>query len=459
MFVDTTLRDGHQSLIATRMSTQDMLPALEAMDRMGFHSMEIWGGATFDVAVRFLNEDPWQRLRMIRERIKNTRLQMLLRGQNLVGYRHYPDDVVKLFVEKAVENGLDIIRVFDALNDERNLVTAMETAKKMKAHVQGAISYTTSPVHTLEYYKSFARNLVGLGADSICIKDMAGLLTPTDAYKLVSALKKDLPVPVEIHSHCTSGLAVAAYQAAIEASVDFIDTALSPFAMGTSQPPFEPFYYTLSRQGALPEIDWEALNFLTNHFESVRKKYSSYDVKMVTIEPRILYAQVPGGMYSNMIKQLKEQNMIHKLKDVLEEIPKVRKELGYPPLVTPTSQIVGVQAILNVMSGERYSKTTNEVKNYVRGLYGRPPAPIDPDLMEKILKGEKAIDVRPADLLPPELDKLRKKAGLLAENDEDLLIFAVLGEVGRKFLLKKYIQRIGLDTDFIEEINEAVHPI
>lgn len=458
-FVDTTLRDGHQSLIATRMPTKDMLPALEAMDKVGFYSMEMWGGATFDVAVRFLNEDPWERLRKIREKIKNTKLQMLLRGQNLVGYRHYADDTVRLFVKKMVENGIDIIRIFDALNDERNLIVAIDEAKKMNAHVQGAISYTVSPVHTLEYYLEYAKKLVTLGVDSICIKDMAGLLTPKETYDLVSSLKKQFSLPVDVHSHCTCGLAIASYQAAIDAGADILDTALSPFALGTSQPPFEPFYYSLSKQGMAPPPDWETLNFLIEHFTKVREKYSSFDVKMTTIDPKILYAQVPGGMYSNMVKQLQEQKMSHKMKEVLEEIPRVQKDLGYPPLVTPTSQIVGVQAVLNVMTGERYAKVTKEVKEYVKGFYGRPPAPIDPELIRKILGDEKPIDVRPGEIIPPELEKARRELGLLAKTDEDLLIYVILGEVGKKYLQKRYIDQLKVDFDLVKEFEAPVYPV
>ncbi len=458
-FVDTTLRDGHQSLIATRMSIKDMMPALEAMDEIGFYSMEVWGGATFDVAVRFLNEDPWERLRKIREKIKNTKLQMLLRGQNLVGYRHYADDTVRLFVKKAAENGLDIIRVFDALNDERNLIIAIDEAKKQKIHVQGAISYTVSPVHTLEYYIEYARKLVELGIDSLCIKDMAGLLDPRTAYALVSALKKNFSIPVDIHSHCTCGFAVGSYEAAIMAGVDIIDTALSPFALGTSQPAFEPFYYTLSKFGEVPPMKWNVLNFLIDHFTNVREKYSNFDVKMLTIDPKILYAQVPGGMYSNLIKQLQEQKMAHKLKEVLEEIPRVQKDLGYPPLVTPTSQIVGVQAVLNVITGERYSKVTREVRDYVKGLYGRPPVPIDPELVKKVLGEEKPIDVRPGEVIEPELERARQELGLLAKSDEDVLIYVILGDVGKRFLQRRYVEELKIDFQLVDEIGEPIYPV
>lgn len=452
MFVDTTLRDGHQSLIATRMRTEDMLPALEAFDRMNFHSMEVWGGATFDVAVRFLNENPWERLKKIREGLKNTKIQMLLRGQNLVGYRHYADDVVELFIKKVAEYGLDIIRIFDALNDERNLQKSIEESKKHGLHVQVAISYTVSPVHTLDYYLDFARKLLDMGVDSICIKDMAGLLTPKRAYELVRALKEKFGVPVEVHSHCTTGFAPLAYQAAYEAGADFFDTAISPFSMGTSQPTFETMYYAFRGNGK-EDFDREALKFLVDHFTKVRMKYVEYDVGMKYPDSRIIFSQIPGGMYSNLLKQLKEQRMEHLLDKVLEEVPRVQKDLGYPPLVTPTSQIVGVQAFLNVVYG-RYERITNETKNYVKGLYGRPPAPIDPELMRKILGDEKPIDFRPADLLEPELDKARKELGILAETDEDLLIAVILGEVGKKFLRKKYEEKIGVDFNYLESLSD-----
>lgn len=452
IFVDTTLRDGHQSLIATRMKTEDMLPTLEAFDRMNFYSMEVWGGATFDVAVRYLSEDPWERLKKIREGLKSTKIQMLLRGQNLVGYRHYPDDVVELFIKKVAEYGLDIIRIFDALNDERNLEKPIEFSKKYGLHVQGAISYTVSPVHTVEYFVDFAEKLVEMGIDSICIKDMAGLLTPKKAYQLVKALKERFGLPVEVHSHCTLGFAPQAYLAAFEAGADLIDTAISPFSMGTSQPPFESMYYSLRESDPeIGEFDKEALKFLVEHLTKVRARYAEYDVAMKFPDSRIIFSQVPGGMYSNLIKQLKEQRLEHLLDKVLEEIPRVQKDFGYPPLVTPTSQIVGVQAILNVVYG-RYERVTAETKNYVKGLYGRPPAPMDPDLVKKILGDEKPIDCRPADLLEPEVEKARKELGVLAERDEDLLIAVILGEVGKRFLRKKYEEKIGVDFSYLESI-------
>ncbi|MBT1248418.1 MULTISPECIES: pyruvate carboxylase subunit B [unclassified Thermosipho (in: thermotogales)] len=458
MFVDTTLRDGHQSLIATRMRTIDMIPALESMDSLGFNAMEVWGGATFDVCVRFLKEDPWERIRTIKSKLKNTKTQMLLRGQNLVGYRHYADDVVELFVKKAIENGVDKIRIFDALNDIRNLEKSIEVALANGAHVQGAISYTISPVHTTEYYISFAQKLVERGVHSLCIKDMAGLLTPKKSFELVKTLKERFNVPVELHTHCTSGLGDLNYISAVEAGVDILDTALSPFASGTAQPPFESMYYAVREYRNIPEINWESISYLVEYFTKIREKYKEYDVMMKSIDYRILVSQVPGGMYSNLVKQLSEQKMLHKLQDVLDEIPRVRKDLGYPPLVTPTSQIVGVQAVLNVLSGERYKKVTNEVRNYVKGMYGRPPAPIDKELMEKILGDEKPIDCRPADLLEPELEKLKREIGVLADTDEYLLIYAILGEVGRKYLREKYEEKIRVDFALVDEY-EGGYPI
>jgi len=451
MFVDTTLRDGHQSLIATRMRTIDMIPTLPYMDELNFEAMEVWGGATFDVCVRFLKEDPWERIRIIKKNLKKTKTQMLLRGQNLVGYRHYADDVVELFIKKAIENGVEKIRIFDALNDIRNLEKSIEVALKNGAHVQGAISYTISPVHTIEYFIEFARQLVERGVDSLCIKDMAGLLTPKKSYELVLQLKKNFDIPVEVHTHSTAGLGDMNYIAAIEAGVDYVDTALSPFALGTSQPPFESLYYSAKEYRKLEDIDWEKVEYLVEHFKKVREKYKEYDVSMLSIDYRVLVSQVPGGMYSNLVKQLSEQKMLHKLPEVLKEIPRVRKDLGYPPLVTPTSQIVGVQAVLNVLTGERYSKVTNEVKNYLKGMYGKPPAPVDKELLEKILGKEKPIECRPADLLEPEIEKARKSIGILASNDEELLIYTILGEIGRKYLKEKYEEKILIDLELAEE--------
>lgn len=453
-FTDTTLRDAHQSLLATRMRTEDMVDALEYIDKAGYHAIEMWGGATFDVCVRFLKEDPWERIREIKKRVRNVKLQMLLRGQNLVAYRHYADDTVELFVKKTAENGIDIIRVFDALNDIRNLQKSIEVAKKEGVHVQGAISYTESPVHTIDYFVEFARKLVELDVDSLCIKDMAGLLHPKKSYELVKELKKRFDIPLEIHSHCTTGLAETAYVAAMEAGADIVDVAISPLSGGTSQPAVETMAYISNT-----EMNKEALRWLSKYFEDIRKKYSEHDVKMMHIDARVLFSQVPGGMYSNLVRQLKEQKMLDKLQKVLEEIPRVRKDLGYPPLVTPASQIVGVQAVLNVLTGERYARVSNEVKNYVKGLYGKPPAPIDPEFVRKILGDEKPIDCRPADIIEPELEKARKEIGLLASNDEELLIYVLLGEIGRKYLEEKYKEKIGVDFELLRQLFDQELPV
>lgn len=451
-FMDTTLRDAHQSLLATRMKTSEMLPALEEMDEIGYEAFEMWGGATFDSCLRFLNEDPWERLREIRKRVKNTKLQMLLRGQNILGYSNYPDDVLELFIRKVAENGIDVVRVFDALNDPRNLEKPIEFVRKYGMHVQGAISYTVSPVHTIEKYVEFAKKIVEMGIDSICIKDMAGLLTAPIAYALVKELKKRFSLPVEVHSHFTSGLADAAYWAAIEAGADVIDTAISALAYGTSQPAVEPFVMMLKDSTEFGvNLDMEKINHVNEHFTKVRADHKADDVLMMTIDSRIFSAQVPGGMLSNLVSQLKSQNAIDKYDDVMKEIPKVREDLGFPPLVTPTSQIVGVQAVLNVLNGERYKMVTKETKNYVKGMYGRPPVPINKEIIKKILGNEKPIDVRPADLLEPGLEKLKREIGELAQNDEDLLSYALFPQVARPFLEKKYIARIKVDFNITNE--------
>ncbi|EHP89143.1 sodium-extruding oxaloacetate decarboxylase subunit alpha [Methanotorris formicicus] len=435
---DTTFRDAHQSLMATRMRTEDMLPVAERMDEVGFYSMEVWGGATFDACIRYLNEDPWERLRELKKRIQNTPLQMLLRGQNLVGYRHYPDDIVEKFVQKSAENGIDIFRIFDALNDVRNMETAIKTAKKCDAHVQGAISYTISPVHTIEQYVELAKRLEELGCDSICIKDMAGLLRPFEAKELITRLKEEVSVPIQLHSHCTSGIAPMTYFAAIEAGVDVIDCAMSPFAMGTSQPPTESIVAALKGTKYDTGLDLKLLEDIRKYFEEVREKYKCL-INPISerVDARILLYQVPGGMLSNLVSQLKEQNALDKFEEVLEEIPRVRKDLGYPPLVTPTSQIVGTQAVMNVLTEERYKIITNEVVNYVKGFYGKPPAPISKELMKRVLEeGEKPITCRPADLLEPEYEK-RKKEALekgIVKKEEDILTYALYPQIAVKFL-------------------------
>ena len=429
---DTTLRDAHQSLIATRMKTDEMLPIAKKLDEVGFHSLEVWGGATFDSCIRYLNEDPWIRLRMLKERIKKTPLQMLLRGQNLLGYRHYPDDVVELFVQKSVENGIDIIRIFDALNDIRNMQRSIEVAKKCGAHVQGTVVYTISPVHSIEYFVSLAKDLVKLGIDSLCIKDMAGLLTPYSAYELVKKLKEEISVPIQLHSHYTSGMASMVYLKAIEAGVDVIDTAMSPFAMGTSQPPTETMVAVLKETPYDTGLNMGILTEIADYFKKLRSNYK-IDSIVTMVDTAVLNYQIPGGMLSNLTSQLKEQNALHKLPEVLKEVPRVREDLGYPPLVTPTSQIVGTQAVINVMTGERYKVVINEVKNYVKGLYGRPPAPINPDLKKKIIGDEEMIDCRPADLLEPELEKAQKAIAYYQEKEEDVLTYALFPQIAIKF--------------------------
>ncbi len=459
-FMDTTLRDAHQSLLATRMKTSEMLPVLGEMDEIGYSAFEMWGGATFDSCLRYLNEDPWERLKIIRKNVKKTKLQMLLRGQNILGYSNYPDDVLELFIRKMIEDGIDIVRVFDALNDPRNLEKSIEFAKKYGAHVQGAISYTVSPVHTIEKYIDFAKKIVNMGIDSICIKDMAGLLTAPMAYALVKELKKNFSLPVEVHSHFTSGLADSAYWAAIEAGADVIDTATSALAYGTSQPAVEPFVMALrdSKEFSV-NLDMEKINHVNEHFIKVRASHKADDVAMTTIDSRIFSAQVPGGMLSNLVSQLRAQNALDKYDDVMKEIPQVREDLGFPPLVTPTSQIVGVQAVLNVLNGERYKMVTKETKNYVKGMYGKPPAPISDEIIKKILGNEKPIDVRPADLLDPALDKAKKEIGDLAQNDEDLLSYVLFPQIAKPFLEKKYVAKVKVDFKIVDEYSAYFLPI
>ncbi|MCS4540842.1 MAG: sodium-extruding oxaloacetate decarboxylase subunit alpha [Euryarchaeota archaeon] len=434
---DTTLRDAHQSLLATRMRTRDMLPIVEKMDQAGFFSMEIWGGATFDTCIRFLNEDPWERLREIKNRLKNTQAQMLLRGQNLVGYKHYPDDVVEKFVVKAAENGVDIFRIFDALNDVRNMEFAIKVAKRKGAHVQGAICYTISPVHTIEKYVELAKQLVELNCDSLCIKDMAGMISPHDAYEIVKALKKEVNIPVDLHSHCTSGMAPASYYAACNAGVDILDTAFSLFAWGTSQPPVESIVAALKGTPHDTGLDLELLTEIAEYFKDLRKKYASLlDPISERVDTNVIRYQIPGGMISNLISQLKEQNALDKYEEVLKEVPRVRAELGYAPLVTPTSQIIGIQAVLNVLMGERYKVVPREVKDYVKGFYGRPPGPISDEIRKKIIGDEKLITRRPADLIEPQLERMEKEAKQLGlvKKEEDILTYALFPQVAVKFL-------------------------
>ena len=430
---DTTLRDAHQSLWATRMRTEDMLPILTEMDNAGFYSLEMWGGATFDVCLRFLGEDPWERLRLIKSQVKKTPLQMLLRAQSLVGYQHYPDDVVREFVALSVKNGIDIIRIFDSLNDVRNMVVPMEAAKKAGAHVQASVVYTISPVHTIKHYLETATALCELGADSLCIKDMAGLLTPYKAFELVSLLKKELGIMIQLHSHYIGGMGVPAYLKAIEAGADVVDTASVPLAFGASQPPVETVVRVLQETEYDTGLNLRQLFRIAKYFEDLRKSRGfERGITRIT-DMRVFEHQVPGGMISNLVSQLEEQGALERIHDVLEEIPKVRAELGYPPLVTPTSQIVGTQAVLNVLCGVRYKLIPGEVKAYVRGLYGRPPSPINPEIQKKIIGDEVPLTVRPADILEPGLEKAVRESAELARSPEDVISYAIFPQVSKKF--------------------------
>lgn len=434
---ETALRDAHQSLLATRMRTRDMVPIAEEMDKIGFHSVEAWGGATFDTCIRYLNEDPWERLRNLKSEFTRTPIQMLLRGQNLVGYKHYPDDIVTKFVEKSYENGVDIFRVFDALNDIRNMEQTIKVAKAQGAHVQGTISYTISPVHTLDDFVELAKELEALECDSVAIKDMAGLINPATAYELVSRLKEETDLLVNLHCHCTSGMTPISYYAACEAGVDILDTAISPLAWGTSQPPTESMIAALQGTPYDTGLDLTALNDIKKYFDQLREKYAALiDPIAERVDTDVLIYQIPGGMLSNLISQLKEQNALDRYSDVLEEMPRVRKDMGYPPLVTPTSQIVGIQAVMNVLSGERYKTVSNEVKEYMKGNYGKPPAKVNEEIASKIIGDEKVITCRPADLLEPEFDKY-KSEGMekgFVKNDEDALTYALYPAIAPAFL-------------------------
>jgi len=435
--VETSLRDGHQSLFATRMNTEEVLTALKELDKVGYHAIEIWGGATFDSCLRFLNEDPWERLRECKKVCKHTKLQMLFRGQNILGYRHYADDVVEKFVEKSIKNGIDIIRIFDALNDIRNLECAVKATKKYGGECQIALSYTTSPVHTVEYYVNLAKEIEKLGADSICIKDMAGVLLPEDAYELISNLKKNTKLPIELHSHCTAGLCEMTYLRAIEAGCDIVDCALSPFAGGTSQPCAESLNAALKGTKYDPKLNEDMLNKASALMMPVRQKYLDNGMlvpKVLSVNPNILKYKVPGGMLSNLISQLKQQGASDKLQAVLEEVPNVRKDMGYPPLVTPLSQMVGTQAVMNVMTGERYKMVPKEINDYLHGKYGKSPAPVDENIRKKIIGDDKVITYRPADDLKPEFKELKEKYKDLAKSDEDVLSIALFESVAIKFL-------------------------
>ena len=469
-FTETALRDAHQSLLATRMRTRDMIPIAEEMDKVGFFSVEAWGGATFDSCIRFLNEDPWERLRQLKSEFNHTPIQMLLRGQNLVGYKHYPDDIVEKFVEKSYENGVDVFRIFDALNDIRNMEKAIKVAKKQGAHVQGTISYTISPVHSLDDFVDLAKNLEALDCDSVAIKDMAGLITPTAAYELVSKLKEETDLLVDLHCHCTSGMTPISYYAACQAGVDILDTAISPLAWGTSQPPTESMVAALQGTEFDTGLDLKLLNHIKKYFMDIKEKYMGIlDPISESIDTDVLLYQIPGGMLSNLISQLKEQNALDRYNDVLEEMPRVRKDMGYPPLVTPTSQIVGIQSVMNVLGGERYKNASNEVKEYMKGMYGKPPAPVDPEISKMIIGDEEVITCRPADLLEPEFDKYKtegEKEGFV-KSDEDVLTYALYPapNAGPRFLKGEAVEEelkvphsieddgIGIPTEYSVEVD------
>ncbi len=458
---ETVLRDAHQSLIATRMKTEDMLPILETLDKVGYFSLEMWGGATFDSCLRFLNEDPWERLRIIRKAVKNTKLQMLLRGQNLLGYKNYADDVVTEFVKKSISNGIDVVRIFDALNDIRNLEVAMKVTKQEGGHAQAAISYTISPAHNTEYYLKLAKQMENLGADSICVKDMSGILTPYYGYELVSKLKETVKVPIQVHTHSTSGTGSMTYIKCIEAGADVVDCAISPMALGTSQPPTEPLVASLEGTEYDTGLDLKLLNQVAEHFKPLRESYLNsglLDAKVMGVDINALIYQVPGGMLSNLVSQLKMQNAEDKFDEVLKEVPKVREDLGYPPLVTPMSQIVGTQAVFNVVLGERYKMIPKEVKAYVRGEYGKSPAPISKEIKEKIIGNEEVITGRPADLIPPQLKILQGEMKEYQEQDEDILSYASFPQVAIEFFKYRQAEKYKIDSTLLDKKNN-IHPV
>lgn len=452
---DTILRDAHQSQAATRMRIEDMLPGCEILDSIGYWSLECWGGATFDACMRFLDEDPWERLRKLRSAMPKTRLQMLLRGQNLLGYKHYADDVVDEFIEKSIKNGIDVIRVFDALNDPRNLMQSVKSIKKYGGICEAAISYTVSPVHNIEYFVKLAKLLEKMGADTICIKDMANLLLPYDAYKLVSELKRSVSVPIHLHTHNTAGTGDMTNLMAAQAGVDIVDTALSPLANGTSQPATESLVATLQGTDRDTGLDLVKLNEAAAYFRTVAdklKKEGILDPKVLSVDTKALIYQVPGGMLSNLLNQLKQAKKEDKYYEVLAEVPRVRKDFGYPPLVTPTSQIVGTQAVMNVLAGERYKMVPKESKGMLKGEYGQLPAPVNEEVRKKCIGDEEVITCRPADLIAPELEKYRAEAGDLAKCEEDVLSYALFPQVAKKFLEKR--NGGGMRTLYVEDLSE-----
>ena len=459
--VETVLRDAHQSLLATRMSTEQMLPIIDKMDKVGYHAVECWGGATFDACLRFLKEDPWERLRKLRDGFKNTKLQMLFRGQNILGYNHYADDVVEYFVQKSIANGIDIIRIFDCLNDIRNLETAVKATKKEKGHAQIALCYTLGDAYTLDYWRDIARKIEDMGADSLCIKDMAGLLTPYQAAELVQALKEGTKLPIDLHTHYTSGVASMTYMKAVEAGCEIIDCAMSPLALGTSQPATEVMVETFRGTPYDTGYDQSLLAEIADHFQPIREqalKSGLLNPKVLGVNIKTLQYQVPGGMFSNMLKQLKDAGKEDKLDEVLAEIPRVREDAGYPPLVTPTSQIVGTQAVFNVILGERYKMVTKEFKGLVHGDYGKTPAPIKPEFTKKILGDEQPITCRFADTLAPEMDKLKAEAAKWATQEEDVLTYAMFPQVAPKFFEKRNAKKQGVDGDHVDYTNQS-HPV
>ena len=458
---ETVLRDAHQSLIATRMTTEQMLPIIDKMDKVGYHSVECWGGATFDASLRFLKEDPWERLRKLKDGFKNTKLQMLFRGQNILGYRHYADDVVEYFVQKSIANGIDIIRIFDCLNDIRNLETAVKAANKEKGHAQIALSYTLGDAYTLDYWKDMAKRVEDMGADSLCIKDMAGLLVPYKATELVQALKEGTSLPIQLHTHYTSGVAGMTYLKAVEAGCDIIDTAMSPFAMGTSQPATEVMAETFAGTEYDPGFDQTLLAEIADYFRPMREETLDsglMSAKVLGVNIKTLMYQVPGGMLSNMVSQLKEMHAEDKYQEVLEEIPRVRKDFGECPLVTPSSQIVGTQAVLNVINGERYKVLTKESKALLGGEYGQTVKPFNEEVQKKALGDKKAITCRPADLIEPELDKLETEMAEWKQQDEDVLSYALFPQVATDFFKYRQAQQTKMDAD-LADTDAKVYPV
>ena len=457
---ETVLRDAHQSLIATRMTTEQMLPIVEKMDKVGYHAVECWGGATFDACLRFLKEDPWERLRKLRDGFKNTKLQMLFRGQNILGYNHYADDVVEYFVQKCVANGMDIIRIFDCLNDVRNLQTAVNATKKEKGHAQVALSYTLGDAYTLDYWKDMAKRIEDMGADSICIKDMAGLLLPYTAYELVSALKEETSLPIQLHAHYTSGVASMTYMKAVEAGVDIIDTAMSPLALGTSQPATEVMVETFKGTPYDTGLDQNKLSEIAKHFQPLREEWLKsglMNTKVLGVNINTLLYQVPGGMLSNLVSQLKDANAEDRFQEVLEEIPRVRKDLGEPPLVTPSSQIVGTQAVLNVLQGERYKMVTKESKKVLSGEFGATVKPFNAEVQKKCIGDVEPITCRPADLIEPQLPKFEKECAEWKQQDEDVLSYALFPQVATEFFKYRKAQQDKVDLN-VADTQSGAYP-